>query len=916
MGLKQGNRFLGGGRPRAAVLPLAIGLLLAASCGDKRDSRDPGGPAIDAFDASPDALADPGAPETDVADLDRPETSGETETSDGDEDTADSRDLVPDGPDDWGPDDATGDGDPVETPSDSGDAQDPEGAGDDDAQDASSDSREDAPGPTETRDPGPPCDLDSGPCPCAGPEDCPMGAFCDGTTCRPWVCIPDSRFCSGTTLNRCSRDGASFVVQEDCDDGNPCSTGDGCEGTRCLPRTAVACDDGNPCTTDACDPTTGDCASAPADGPCEDGDPCTVDDLCVAGECLAGGALPCTDRNPCTRDFCTSLLGCVHEPAAGSCAPVSTDGCAIGGECLNGACAVIAPACDDNDPCTLDACLSGACVHSSVPGCACRIPADCDDQEACTVEACLENRCVHGVASLPGCCASDADCDDGTPCTVDRCALARCVHVPAPDPVCCTSPSLATDFEDDTAAGFELDPAGAGGVGWRPGSDPEGPGQALYFGNAAGTSYDGNGARVSGAAWSPRMTLPAGVALTLRFRTWQDVEAIPGQDPFTVQLVSPQAEATLAWSRPEGFRMREWQAVEVDLSALAGRTVRLRFGFDSLDGAANEGRGVFLDDIAVVSTCVPRSCQQASDCVSLGWHAVCQGGTCDYGLALVPGPTPGGSGSPVRFTGPSDVAVSPDGTVVYVSDRDAHNVHVLDAQGRPQGVIGSPGSAPGNLLMPRGVAAAPDRVYVADSGNHRLQAFTPAGVFLWAFGTRGDSPGAFNEPKGLGLSADGSILWVADTGNHRVQAITPWGVVRVVIGSYGRKEGEFRSPSCAVPLPDGGVLVCDTQNNRLQSFSATGVLRAVLQPTDGLALSQPYGATVAGPDGFWVSDTYNHRIVLMDSLGRVSDRYGEFGDGIGGFSYPLGMESDPAGRLWVVDSGNRRAVSLDRRPVP
>jgi len=300
----------------------------------------------------------------------------------------------------------------------------------------------------------------------------------------------------------------------------------------------------------------------------------------------------------------------------------------------------------------------------------------------------------------------------------------------------------------------------------------------------------------------------------------------------------------------------------------------------------------------------------------MGWHGACEGSTCDYGRSLQPLATPGQPPSPFAFASPSDVAVSPDGATVYVSDRDAHVVQVLSADGVAGPVLGGYGTAPGRLNLPRGLAAAADRVYVADTGNHRLQAFSPGGAHLWSFGAQGDGPGRFNEPKGVALSADGGMLWVADTGNHRVQGLTPAGVVHVVIGAYGKLAGQLRSPSCVAPLGDDALLVCDTQNNRLQVFGTNGAFRAVVAPSDGVPLNQPYGVAAAGPDAFWVSDSWNHRIVLVEASGRVRDRYGEFGSGVGGFAYPLGMEPDPSGGLWVVDSGNRRVVRLGRGPLP
>jgi len=93
-------------------------------------------------------------------------------------------------------------------------------------------------------------------------------------------------------------------------------------------------------------------------------------------------------------------------------------------------------------------------------------------------------------------------------------------------------------------------------------------------------------------------------------------------------------------------------------------------------------------------------------------------------------------------------------------------------------VFGSPGQEPGQLQFPRGIEVGPDGyVYVADTGNHRVQKFTADGQFVASFGSlstlemeaRG-IPRGFLEPWDVAVAADGTI-YVADTWNHRIQRL-------------------------------------------------------------------------------------------------------------------------------------------------
>ncbi len=83
---------------------------------------------------------------------------------------------------------------------------------------------------------------------------------------------------------------------------------------------------------------------------------------------------------------------------------------------------------------------------------------------------------------------------------------------------------------------------------------------------------------------------------------------------------------------------------------------------------------------------------------------------------------------------------------------------------------GSYGSGDAQFSYPYGLAIdeISDRVYVADSGNSRIQVFTFNGTFLFRFGSRGTTPGQFGT-RILGIAVRGSTVYCADHRNRRVQ---------------------------------------------------------------------------------------------------------------------------------------------------
>lgn len=685
----------------------------------------------------------------------------------------------------------------------------------------------------------------------------------------PIQCAPGHRSCEGTLLRTCANDGSGYVSTVDCDDHNACTTGDGCEGTSCKPTEPLDCDDHDQCTTDWCDPSSG-CTHTPLDQvPCDDQDPCTEGDMCSSGICL-GNARNCDDNNPCTDDFCATVLGCAHEPNN--------------------------QACDDLDPCTTgDVCFMGACVGKPCPeGCTCdqgtcicpmcKADGDCDDSLACTEDLCVAGVCMHSPSTLPGCCG--ASCDDDDPCTADACGQdSTCVHKPIPGPGCCSPAVFAEDFEESPA--FTLDPL-VFNVGWQYRPFPGTTSMALWYGDAEDKDY-ANGLANVGKAVSPPVALPAQSEITFAFKTWIDTENGAGSDRFTVYALTSDRTFEL-WARPVGFPMKTPVPVKVDISPFAGMKVRFAFSFDTVDQLNNSGGGVYVDDVTVSATCKRKPCLIGQDCTTLGLHGWCQEGGCDYDQGIrVEGTLEPSNPELLESYG---VAASSDG--LFVSDRDNNRILVITVDGNVLRTFGEDGQ----LNKPRGVALAKDRLFIADSGNNSVVAFTPLGIFLYRFGGQGTDPGRMSEPRGIGVSPDGARVYVADTGNHRVQVFTSQGGLLFVFGGYGKKDGQFRTPSCVAMALSGQVLICDTQNNRISVFGPEGQFIKHLKPTGPMALLNPYGAAVRWDGLVAISDSYNHRILLLDTTGKPLDY---FGSGPADLSYPMGLAWTPSGRLAVCE---------------
>ncbi|MBN1774676.1 MAG: hypothetical protein JXB32_25670 [Deltaproteobacteria bacterium] len=313
-----------------------------------------------------------------------------------------------------------------------------------------------------------PCTIDS----CRGGY-CSNVAAPDGTACD------DGWFC--TLPGTCEAGECTGQVDNDCDDGDPC-TADSCDelmaecrhvlvpvpgaegpvgdetcsdgidndcdrhvdgdDPNCVPCTdAVDCEDGNSCTIDTCE-AGGICLNAPAvDGTtCDDELYCTVEDACSAGVCTGGGSRDCSAGVP------TCNLGACDEDADRCTTTPLPDGtscndglyCTVGETCAGGMCGGATPRdCSSmDDGCNVGVCddAVGGCVLEPRPnGTACDDGLYCNTGEVCTAGVCgggapvdcssLDDACNVGRCDEAGAaCYADprttgTPCSDGDACT-------------------------------------------------------------------------------------------------------------------------------------------------------------------------------------------------------------------------------------------------------------------------------------------------------------------------------------------------------------------------------------------------------------------------------------------------------------------------------------------------------------------
>ena len=205
--------------------------------------------------------------------------------------------------------------------------------------------------------------------------------------------------------------------------------------------------------------------------------------------------------------------------------------------------------------------------------------------------------------------------------------------------------------------------------------------------------------------------------------------------------------------------------------------------------------------------------------------------------------------------GPWGIAVREGGEVV-VAERDGGCVSII-SNCREKTCLGY-------LKSPTGVAIdLNDNILVVDSEKHCIHQFSKAGEYN--VGSGGNGYLQFQSPKGIAIHPLTNRIYVADSENHRIQILEPSLDHHYTFGSEGLQSEQFDLPYDVAIDRKGHVYVADRRNDRIQVFSAN---HEFLREFDGgNILTEPLSITVDSNNILYVCEfqKYNRSRVLVFS---------------------------------------------------
>ena len=288
------------------------------------------------------------------------------------------------------------------------------------------------------------------------------------------------------------------------------------------------------------------------------------------------------------------------------------------------------------------------------------------------------------------------------------------------------------------------------------------------------------------------------------------------------------------------------------------------------------------------------------------------------------------------------VAVSPDGSSVYVSDSFNQRIQEFE---------GPSGTTPGAFVQmwgsrqpvladycamdyPRGVAVDPvnGNLWVNDTRAAYIKAYTPTGNGSGPLGCATPSsgavsqytefggqvqtggcitcsPGKFFYARGIFVGGPGDDVYVPDSSNARLQVLTQSGRelsgFPVACGTTVGNPAGFNGCTGVTAGSTGTIYAASVNQGLVDVFSSSGkLLRTIGKGT----LRQPFD-TALSPDGsiLYVTDIQNNRVSeFTASTGAYLGSWGARGTSHSDFDEPMGISVDAAGRIYVNDYANDR----------
>jgi sugar lactone lactonase YvrE len=319
----------------------------------------------------------------------------------------------------------------------------------------------------------------------------------------------------------------------------------------------------------------------------------------------------------------------------------------------------------------------------------------------------------------------------------------------------------------------------------------------------------------------------------------------------------------------------------------------------------------------------------------------------------------GGPAVDAHLSTPRGIHIDANG-YLYIADSANQRIRMVSGDGIIQTLVGDGNAGFGGDNGPAADALLKNpsdidvdgngRVYIADTGNNRIRAFSPGGNIDTVAGG-GIFPASnnidpklaqLNSPAAVVVGPNNDLFYLAESLGHRVRQVLlpPFNTIKMVAGTgspgyngdgigFVAKEAQLDNPQDVWLNSGGGYLIADTDNGRVRIVDGSpfgfintiaGAGSSSVGTGDGGeaiagSLNKPNGV-VGGPSGeIYIADTSNHRVRKLTPDGIIEAFAGNGTAGTGGdagpataaqLATPAGMAIGADGSVYIADRAAHR----------
>ncbi len=222
------------------------------------------------------------------------------------------------------------------------------------------------------------------------------------------------------------------------------------------------------------------------------------------------------------------------------------------------------------------------------------------------------------------------------------------------------------------------------------------------------------------------------------------------------------------------------------------------------------------------------------------------------------------------------------------------------ALGPGNAFVGGEGYAGGQFSRPRGIALdIQGNIYVADTGNKRIQKFDRDGSYLSEFGHEA----GLKDPTGIAVD-QGGYIYVADPGRNAVVRFTPSG--------HAEKEWTGLGVVDIACGPNDSIYLLEQGLGRVIRFNtATETFVAFGRPGPGEGQFDRATGIAVGADRVMVADAGNNRIQIFDLDGRFIRQWQVEAWARYLWHYPDVAYDDKADIVYVTSGWSKEVLAFD-----